>query len=1837
LAIIHFGVPFGWAQPVADFSASNREGCGSLEVIFSNQSTGTDANTKYLWDLSGVSSDRPNPGRIFETPGKYTICLTATNANGSSNRICKTEFIVVYALPRVDFTLDRTKGCAPLDVNFTNLSKADNPIKELTWDVGGSANVITTATLDSTINSEYSLRGKYSVSLTVVDDKNCSNTFLKKDLIEVLSPPEVILTKNFLPTCGFPWIVQLKNNNIENGVIYEWDFGNGQTFVGPQPGDIAYSEVGDYTIKVKASQGQCVDTYTFEGFVNTSQRASIDVDKTTACTGEVVKFEDNTPLGADSVKWVLSDGTIAKTKILNHSFNAGGCQSVALYRFRAGCIDSMIINCFEVKEKPAFNYDIQNQYSCKIPVNISLNSAGDGDFKWVFYNRNKIDTLRGTNISYQIDALGNYTADLFFTSRNGCIYEEKSIPITIEKFDVNLPSLGPGGCVGSTILLSDSITSKLPIVSWKWEVFTDPKQTFDVSRPSIRLDKEGTYDVKLTVTNSIGCVDTVIRKNFLRIGTLPTIDFTADPIEDCLETERNFFDLSSANVNDWFWNFGDSTYSFAQNPMHTYANIGSYDVTLTVSHNGCGRVIEKKDFIKILEPVSGFTIEVDCEDPTHVNLKNNSTGSDILRWVIELSPTQSDTILDSLIGNYIFPAFGSYPISLYGKNFTTGCEHTIHDTLVLDLPKAIYRPDTLFGCNPLTVTYFNESVNTDSLFIYHNGNLIKDSIIRYEEPGLFDGPIFVAQDVNKCRDTFQLKEIIKVNGISAQALFDPIVCAPNSLEINDISRDTFATIISRTWIVNKDTSQETTFNPFFSDAGLFDVFLAVADSWGCTDTLLLPKSIESVKVDPGFRADSLGCTFTDIRYIPSGNNVNTSAYLWDFGDGSTSTDQVANHQYSVEDSFTVCLSLFDARGCDNTICKENYIDIKDPKASFTADPIASPCPPLITNFTNMSVNGTTYEWDFGDNSGISRNINPSHVYSDPDTFSVQLIAIRSNICADTFTIRDLIRLEGPRAEIQYEIVGNCLPLTINMSAQSDKPYNYFWDFGNGDIDTSSTIVDIDSVSYTFVETGKYQPKLIVQDEKGCKRIFAAEEIAVNEIKTDFTIQADSICGTTLPVFIENNSTSTASITQFEWRITGPGGLITDFSENISFNVDRTGSYDVFLLAEAEHCKDSLVVPGFYTIFPIPEAQFTKDITTLCIENSSTFTNTTAISTGTINQINWTIQDSTFGSSDVLMHHFTDPGLYKISLQVLSDGGCKDTITENVEILDGIKLSLPNDTIICLQDHLSFGATISTPERVSDFSWILPDGSICQGCDTISLVGQFNSVFQFIAHTLEGCRYQDSLLIQVAPVVSPQIALIKDDTICANTPQVLALANKLPDWKTSWFDSDILLCENCDSISINLQGSSSFQVLVVNQYGCISDTSIEIAVESSIPDFLVETRGICEGNSTVLSINGAVFNPVWSDETGVLCANCDSINTSPMDDHFIFLDVVSNEGCAYRDTVEVIVIPISATNAGPDTLVCKGELVTLNGSGQGQVQWSPFEVFFTPTKLSTDLYAHTPGMYTLTTTFDECVLKDSVFIDVIAALDLTVKGDTVCYNEEASLSVSGNAAEYIWYKNNKVFSNDSLITFDANADDVYYVMGSRKGCANLEITPDLMVHPQIMYELEERSYLLDLNSKTQVNANFDPNQNNKIEWENSPGLDCYDCPEPYLYGIDSFSTFMVTIQNMDNLCFINDSLQVRVSNACSDAGFYRPNIISASAGGANAAFAITPLDEAEFLELRIYDRWGDQVFVSEDVNRPWNGLVKGTLGQPGVYVYIVKAFCPETDKAYYFTGDVTLVK
>ena len=195
-----------FAQVNADFTASSTSGCGSLQVTFTDQSTSSNGSiVSWSWDLGGVGSTLQNPGRIFGTPGLYTICLTATDLNGNSDTECKTDFIQVFNLPEPNFTASPTEGCSPLEVTFEDLStSADGNIVEWIWGVGGSNGVIVDDGSLPEITNTYILPDNFSVNLTVFDDNNCTNTITIDDFITVFPQPEIAISYSDSFNCDPP-------------------------------------------------------------------------------------------------------------------------------------------------------------------------------------------------------------------------------------------------------------------------------------------------------------------------------------------------------------------------------------------------------------------------------------------------------------------------------------------------------------------------------------------------------------------------------------------------------------------------------------------------------------------------------------------------------------------------------------------------------------------------------------------------------------------------------------------------------------------------------------------------------------------------------------------------------------------------------------------------------------------------------------------------------------------------------------------------------------------------------------------------------------------------------------------------------------------------------------------------------------------------------------------------------------------------------------------------------------------------------------------------------------------------------------------------------------------------------------------------------------------------------------------------------------------------------------------------------------------------------------------------------------------------------------------------
>lgn len=185
----------------------------------------------------------------------------------------------------------------------------------------------------------------------------------------------------------------------------------------------------------------------------------------------------------------------------------------------------------------------------------------------------------------------------------------------------------------------------------------------------------------------------------------------------------------------------------------------------------------------------------------------------------------------------------------------------------------------------------------------------------------------------------------------------------------------------------------------YSGPGTYIVKLILSDTSFCNSPDSISKTVRlSPIVKAQFTTPAAGCVpYNAVFKNTSAGGLN---FLWDFGDGTTSTLDEPTHLYSAVGNYTIKLYAFDSTSCnkaDSTTFTISVVDI--PTAAFTY----SPNPPqqnTYTNFTNLSIGATNYIWDFGDGD-TSTEVNPRHLYNATGTYNVCLIAINNAGCSDT--------------------------------------------------------------------------------------------------------------------------------------------------------------------------------------------------------------------------------------------------------------------------------------------------------------------------------------------------------------------------------------------------------------------------------------------------------------------------------------------------------------------------------------------------------------------------------------------------------------------------------------------------------------------------------------------------------------------------------------------------------------------------------------------------------------------------------------------------------------------
>ena len=286
-------------------------------------------------------------------------------------------------------------------------------------------------------------------------------------------------------------------------------------------------------------------------------------------------------------------------------------------------------------------------------------------------------------------------------------------------------------------------------------------------------------------------------------------------------------------------------------------------------------------------------------------------------------------------------------------------------------------------------------------------------------------------------------------------------------------------------------ANDTTGSPFthtFSSSGTYNVCLTVSDSIGMFDSILgchntycsyitVANTTATCNAYYYYFIDSVGGT-TASNFV-NGSSGTITNYLWDFGDGTTST--IANpgtHTFASGGNYTVCLTTTNpATLCNSTYCVAIFISSCTASFTYTPDATGNGVS-FYGNSTGTSIN---YSWDFGDGSFSSLQ-NPYHVYAANGSYNVHLNAQSTTDSTCYNTTAQYVTVSGI-CDANFSVVNDSLALLttywIYNYSSGAGTVNYLWDFGDGSTSTAPY------PTHTYATSGPFLICLTISDGIGC--------------------------------------------------------------------------------------------------------------------------------------------------------------------------------------------------------------------------------------------------------------------------------------------------------------------------------------------------------------------------------------------------------------------------------------------------------------------------------------------------------------------------------------------------------------------------------------------------------------------------------------------------------------------------------------------------------------------------------------------------------------------------------
>ncbi len=1365
---------------------------------------------------------------------------------------------IVYAQPTSNFSSNKTSACAPALIQFQDNSTVTNGhIVQWEW--------YKNDTLFSTIQNPglyINNSGIFDICLKVTDSSGNIDSLHIEDFITIYKTPVVSFVSDQQTGC-LPTTIVFTDTSIQGDtsiVNWRWDFGDGELDTIHQNPTHIYTTPGifDVTLVVEDHNG-CTDFVLQSDYMTIRDTPKVDITNIPTdpiCQQMPVSINLGTNvhygMGALSYTWDFGDNQIDTGTTVNHSYTISNSYLVSLTVSDLYCTATTTIpHNISVSEPPIVNFEIDKSISCGTPTHTAsfLDKTLDAiAWNWELGDINWTSSDSATTQFYPNP--GHYPINLKVTNRYGC--ENTAQDTVIVSFpDISFSYSKNKNCVPIDANFTGMYTNTNAIVgatSWHW-FFGDGNDTTTSNNSVMHTYTDsGSYSIKLLVIDEVGCRDSFYR--ILNAGIPPQIFSTsiaADTI--CRSDVVGVSFIGSSYINNWTWSFTNEagiTEDFDRATGIKFPCLWNQTGMLMVSFNGCKTYIPT-DSVYVLPPLASF--KPNCGSLT-IDFEDRSTGADHWSWNFGDPTTTSDTS-NLQHPSYTYPVEGWYFVTLEVKNDVTGCIDIFGKNIwVGDVIADFDYPDTVCVGGPYPA-YSTSRGSIGQIWSGANTHIWTPTnfgtIVRFLTPGIQELQLIIYHQQG-CKDTI-------VKPIHVSKVYPDLTttnnnsCIPYSSQIQtDSFISLYSPITQYTWSTGETTSN-ISHTQLTSNTTIYGV--TVVNDLGCIakDTI----SITGVEIIPDFQVETDICIYNNFSILDKSILDNKQYYYnWNFGDGVDSSGYPINYQYQQAGTYLITLSLTDSMGC--TLTSSQWVTVHNPKANFSVDTTYSTCPPLQTNFTNLSSGATSWHWEFGDSSVSSLNA-PSHVYSNTGQYDIMLVAKATPTCTDTLFVPNLIQIDGPSGNLTSIGMIGCAPLELTLNAHGNNIAKYIWLFGDGDYTINNTSNMVDTVSHQYLQQGYFVPQLILEDSLGCSTTLWGDTIVIEDVLIASFVADSTICEgdsiTFIPQIIGANGSE-----NIEWLFDMGNMQISSNQYSPAIHYPNAGVYGVSLRVDNNVCYETITDVSFLAVQAPPSASFIVN-SPLC-ENSPIEFIGNSTTTKPIQNWHWDFGNGETSSSNIPpLVSFDTTGTYIVNLEISTEIGCVDSFSQFVTIQNNPTLSAGVDTTICMGGTVYLNGT--SPDTLS-FEWIGSYPISTPYTIQATSIPSASTSYTLIGENIHGCFASDTIIVTTISTVSTPF--VDSIITCENNDITLSAKGSGVGDLVFLDNSGIELYRDTMSnnepqvdfsIGTLTSGEYLFWVKEVNE-GCESSLVKIVVLVQKQPD-VVSVNGdfeLCIGEQTILS-------------------------------------------------------------------------------------------------------------------------------------------------------------------------------------------------------------------------------------------------------------------------------------------------------------------------------------------------------------------------------------------------